>query len=349
MSVIEPQQVSVERASLTSDELSRYLLQYILSARGVCHENALVLALMRLKVDSNTIDPQWTISDWLTCLNDHVNKINVKLNPLSYKIIRINHGIGKNIVSNKNRQNFGLFETATTMSNRSDVDQDENGNSHVILPESNRFYLYVNLTSSEQTKLATRFSQKEIEFVKWALQKFCEEGNIVKDIGSLSTPSSNLIISEVHRIITGATGNNNLLRWSRYVSFTVGSTQLLQYEHFTAIELESILIKLCEYKWFYRTSQGEYGMDLRCLAELEDYLVSTFGLSKCQNCDKIAVQGVICGSQHCLPSDDRSQLGEVPTELRIWHIDCFQHYISHVSKECDVCRRSLLENGVYMV
>ncbi|CCC66703.1 hypothetical protein NCAS_0A01450 [Naumovozyma castellii] len=353
MSVVQEAQVPIvppQQQNITADDISRYLLQYILAARGVCHENALMLALMRLKVDSHDVNAHWTISDWLEALNEHINAINIKLNLLNYKILRISHGIGKSAVSIKNRQNFGLFDTVgTTEDNEDDDNNDNKEDSRVVLPESNRFYVYVNLSSTEETKLATRFTPKEIEYVKWCLEKFCIQSGIIREMDQGNAITSSIVVHEVNRILLSATGDNTTNKWNKWTTFTLGSTELLQYDGFTATEIEAVLVKLCEHKWFYRTQNGVFGMDLKCIAELEEYLVSTFELATCQNCNKLAIQGVMCGSESCLQNGSPSSEGESTNKCRVWHIDCFQHYITHVSKDCDLCKNSLITNGVYVI
>lgn len=312
---------------LTEDDKSRYLLQYILAARGICHENGLLLALMALQ-RAHSVDENegWSATKWLERLADHINRINVKLHPLSYKIVKVSHGMGKNIVTEKSRRTFESF----TESN----DDRENTYSNLVLPESNRFYVYTNMISSEETKFATRFTQKEIDFVKWTIGQFC---NSASEITEGTVPGSSSLVREVDRIRQNAVGNlDSLQSWNKFTSFSLGSTKLLQYEDLNALEIEDLIVRLCDYKWFFRNSQGEVGMDLRCIAELEEYLLSAYELSTCLNCNKLAIQGVMCDNEH----DDA---------ISIWHVDCYQHYITHVSKNCNLCETSLITNGVYVI
>ncbi|CAI4045704.1 Smc5-Smc6 complex subunit NSE1 SKDI_12G0630 [Saccharomyces kudriavzevii IFO 1802] len=326
-----------ERVSTTATaDATRYLLQYILSARGICHENNLILALMKLETDAS----KWSTEQWTDKLNDHINAINVKLNVLGYKIIRINHGIGRNAVTLKNKQNLSLFENNTTVRDHEDSTTDLQP---MVLPESSRFFVYVNLASTEETRLASRFNQNEMEFVKWAIEQFMINGEIVIE-GSASDTS--VIVKEVSRILAEATGDSNLKKWVKFSSFTVGSTDLLQFQELTAMEIEELLLRLCELKWFYRTKKGKFGIDLRCIAELEEYLTSTYNLNTCQNCHKLALQGVRCGNEACRDEDDETGENCPP---QIWHIDCFKHYITHVSKNCDRCDSLLVTDGVYVL
>ncbi|EJS42753.1 nse1p [Saccharomyces arboricola H-6] len=331
-----------EQASIpvAGDATAKYLLQYILSARGICHENALILALMRLETDALRFDAERSMQQWIDKLNDYINAINVKLNLLGYKIIRINHGIGRNAVTLKNKQNFELLGNNTAArTHGSDV-----ADSHeMVLPESNRFFVYINSTSTEETKLATRFSQNEIEFIKWAIEQFMINGKTVIE-GPVSDTS--VIVKEVNRILIAATGDPDFKKWGKFSTFSVGSTDLLQFQELTAIEIEDLLLRLCELKWFYRTMEGRFGIDLRCIAELEEYLTSKYNVNTCQNCHKLAIQGVRCGNESCRDEDDETEENSSP---QIWHIDCFKHYITHVSKNCALCGSLLITDGTYVL
>lgn len=301
----------------------RYLLQYILQSRGVCHENSLILGLMHLEMDSGTYDSNWTASDWEKRLGDHIADINVKLSGLNYKVVRCGHGIGRSAVMKKNKQYFNVNRTGNE------------GEFEISLPESNRFYVYVNLAFSEEAKLATQFKPDEILFVKWCLEKFCTQGNVVKACSA--DRSLGQVQEEVDRMLADLTGDTDV-GLKRYVTFTVGSTELSHFDDLSATEIERVLNKLCELKWFYRGERGEFGMDLRTLVELEEYLVGNFSVPRCQNCSRAVVQGVQCGND-----GDGEETG------RSWHVDCFQHYITHISKDCDRCGMPLLENGIYML
>lgn len=334
---VHEEQVS---APVTGDATAKYLLQYILSARGICHENALILALMRLETDASTLNTEWSIQQWVDKLNDYINAINVKLNLLGYKIIRINHGIGRNAVTLKAKQNFESFEDNTAIRAHNN---DYAVLQSIVLPESNRFFVYVNLASTEETKLATRFNQNEIEFMKWAIEQFMISGETIVEGPALET---SIIVKEVNRILVAATGDSNLAKWRKFSTFTVGSTNLFQFQELTATDIEDLLLRLCELKWFYRTQEGKFGIDLRCIAELEEYLTSMYNLNTCQNCHKLAIQGVRCSNESC--REENEETGENSLS-QIWHVDCFKHYITHVSKNCDRCGSSLITEGVYVI
>ena len=78
-----------------NNNISYLLLNFILTSRDIYHENVLTLALLRLKIDFDEYDPSWSVQKWNTELNEVMNKINIILNTLNYKIVKINHGMGK--------------------------------------------------------------------------------------------------------------------------------------------------------------------------------------------------------------------------------------------------------------
>lgn len=273
--------------SLTDHDISRYLLQYLLDCRGVCHENMLLVVLGKLQRYKQNSDSQVCSTDELV---EIVKGINVKLNPLGYKISRVGHGMGKNNVSSM------LPDTG--------------------LPKNNRFYVYVNTVTSEESKLATRFSTREIEFIKWCVEKMC----ICRDCQLIIDCP---IITEVDRI-------RNNVSWNKCVTYSVESSEFFQYKDWSPIEIESLLFKLCALKWFTKDENGRIAMDLRGLVELEEYLIAN-GISICENCHRLASQGVRCIS--CSKS---------------WHVDCYQHHITHIGTHCP-CGESILQNGIYII
>lgn len=296
--------------NLTNDGLARIVLQYILRSRGIVGENILLLALMRLQGDTEADDVQELSSR----LSKVIKTINLKLHPLNYKVVRVSHGLGKNVVANKSEAFSAAQASSTT----------------VTLPKSNRFFVYVDTGSVDETKLATRFSQREIEFIKWALQEISNHGTVIK---KLTPPENCTVVEEVNRIRRATL--DDPIDWDRFVSFTVGSSALSRFKELNALEIEQLIIKLCEYKWFSRNDKGEIGVDLRCIAELEENLITSYGLLQCENCDRLATQGVMC------PHDG--------TASSIWHVDCYQHQISHVSQDCKICGKSLVTSGVYVI
>ena len=357
--------------------ISRLLLNYILTARGICHENVLILALIRLKMDFDEYDPSWSIQKWNSELNEIIDEINIKLNTLNYKIVKVSHGMGKKAVTFKNKQRFGLFETSfvgnTRENNRfeddfetdeSTVDKNNKTVSDIQLPESNKFFVYINMESTEETKLATRFQEREISFIKWAIDQFINNGAKLQSISESSIDSS-IIYKEINQLLNsllyrenGPKNNvsevnddeyreENNIRWSQFITFTSRSTKLLQYENMGATEIENLLLQLCELKWLYRDSNGRFGMDLRCIAELRDYLVNEYDLPLCQQCQQLTLQGVMCGNDNCCAIEGEGQ--NTIFQRRVWHLDCFQHYILHVDQKCDKCGNSLPKNCVYII
>ncbi|CCK71656.1 Smc5-Smc6 complex subunit NSE1 KNAG_0H02410 [Huiozyma naganishii CBS 8797] len=294
-----------------------YLLQYLIQARGVCHENSLLAALMHLSLD---LDPHSvstrSLDEWSRFLDKVVNLINIKLSALEYKVAKVNHGAGKRVVGSKV------------------VVQTPGGEE---LPPSSKFYVYVNLASSKETELATRFTAREIEFVKWAIGQFCLSSLEIRTIDASSAHATPLV-KEVNRILIGGGGT-----WGKYTSFTVGSSKLFGFSSLTPLELEKLIVRLCDSKWFYRTERGEVGMDLKCVVELEEYLLSEYELPECQQCQKIVTHGVMCGNDACQSHGDSGSSRES------WHIDCFQHYIAHVSERCAACDRSLQTDNIYII
>lgn len=287
----ESVEASSSAVELNDDDKGRYILQYLLSCRGVCHEDMLLLVLQKL--DKYSTGEENSAST-LDSLSEIIKKINVKLNPLSYKIIKVSHGIGKRVVST-------LLRSTGSSGN------------------SNKFYVYVNTVSSDESKLATRFSQREIEFVKWAVEQMC-------DASERKSSDNSLIAEQLHQVRSTTSEDG----WRRCITYSVPSKYLLQYEEMSASEIEDLVTRLCELKWFYKDNLGRVAMDLRCLVELEEYLLSN-GIPACQGCHRLAVQGVQCES--CSMA---------------WHVDCYQHYVTHVSRICP-CGKSIVEDGVYVV
>lgn len=272
---------------LTDHDIARYLLQYLLDCRGICHENMLLVVLRRLQKYTQEPASQVCSTDKLL---EIIKGINVKLNPLGYKISRVGHGMGKNNVSSM------LKDTG--------------------LPSNNRFYVYVNTVTSEESKLATRFSTREIEFIKWCVEKMCvsRDCEVIIDYP---------IITEVDRI-------RNDVSWNKCITYSVESSEFFQYKDWSPLEIESLLFKLCGLKWFTKDENGRISMDLRCLVELEEYLVAN-GVSTCENCHRLASQGTRCTA--C---------------SRSWHVDCYQHHVTHIGSYCP-CGESILQNGMYII
>lgn len=312
-----------------SQDIPRYLLQYVLATRGICHENSLILALIKLKKDFGEYDPNWNTNDWVQTLSQYIDDMNIKLNTLNYKILKVSHGIGKKTVISENQRYLHKFEQ------------------EIELQRSNKYYVYVNLVSSEETKLATRFQEKEISFIKWAIEQFVNHGTEIQTRIDDSIVSTTLY-KEVYSLISSVGDqSNDRPQWGKFITFTKGSSELSQYKELLASEIESLLFKLCDLKWFQRYSNGTFGMDLRCIAELQDYLTNEYDLQNCQYCHQVVLQGVMCGNEQCTVSDE--ERSDPIFQRRVWHLDCFSHYIQHVNQDCDKCQNSLIENGVYII
>ena len=342
----------------TRNTIRKCLLQYLFALQGVCHENVLLLALMHITKDLGCFNESWTLDQWMTLLQELIDQINVKLNSLLYKVVVTRHATGKVAVGEEMRSGVQYLLEQLEKSLGSKL--------MLSLPDSNRFYVYVNLQPTFETKVATCFDPKEIEFIKWSLDRFVEAGDEIYEVQPdiMSAP----VVRQVRKALVDVVGSDNGINtgvnseldgtsWTRYTTYTVGSTSLEQFEGMTAIEIESLLGKLCEYKWFYRTGRGFFGMDLRCVTELEEYLYSNYPLPLCQVCDSLVLQGVTCGNSegHVGILDEEGGDKEEDYETvrakrkRAWHVDCFQHYITHVGRNCHICQHSLLEDGIYIV
>lgn len=307
---------------LTDDDRGRYLLHYLLTSRGICEENVLLMVLMRLYPSSDVSSVDF--EEWRRRLQEVIRGINVKLNALDYKVVQISHGLGKNIVASKSTEAIEFCAN--------DLD-DSSLKSH-LLRATNRFYVYVDVGAVHETKMATRFSAKEIEFIKFAIQETRRAGSEVRQDG---VPSRSAITQEVNRIRRLASEKTEMTftHWNGYATFSVGSTQLTQSKVLNSQEVEDMIMRLCEYKWFCRNSEGKISLDLRCIAELEDDLISTYGFPSCQNCQRLAIQGVMC------PHENHSHT--------LWHVDCYQYQITHQDTNCPICGESLLTNGIYVI
>ncbi|SMN18204.1 similar to Saccharomyces cerevisiae YLR007W NSE1 Essential subunit of the Mms21-Smc5-Smc6 complex (Partial), partial [Maudiozyma saulgeensis] len=265
----------LQNLEVAQDDTSKYLLQYMLAVQGVCHENVLLLALMKLKLDQEQFDKTWSIKQWLDCLKKYIEEINVKLSPLLYKLILVNHDVGNDAADTHIRQKFQRFissvnhanfndSLASNMADNEAMEQVTSGS--LSLPQSNRYYVYINLQSTNETKLATKFTTKEIEFIKWAIEQFMTQGDIIE----YKTPQlTSSIIDKVNNILKDINSNDSAEssteNWNHFITYSVGSTQLSQFADMSPLEIEHVLRQLCDYKWFYRTSEGKFGMDIRCI------------------------------------------------------------------------------------
>lgn len=312
--------VSDTRLQITDDDVFRYLLQEILSMGGICHEYMLLEALVAIEKHRNKdVDiSELGARHWLTLLNDYINKISVKLSFLNYKLLPVNHSLGRAFVSRNLRLHALLG---------------------LELPPSSKFYVYANELSTDDTKLATGLTTREIEFLRWSIEKFCISGSkLVK-----FQPSMRCFLSQTVDDIISAHCSNQHQFWNLYSTYALGSHELHEYDQITSMEIENLLAKLCDLKWLYKSKDGRYGMDVRTLAELEDFLLETYeNLSKCVICSHVVLQGVICANTNCTSVVNNKQ-------RRAWHLDCFQHYVTHLQQACDYCNESLSTSGAYIL
>lgn len=290
--------------------LEKLLLQYILRSRGIVHENVLLECLWELKKDLGDFKENRSIKEWKEILNQCIVNINMKLKLLNFKLIRCSHPLGKSIITKRMKYL----------------------NNGIELPSSNKFYVYVNLESTDDIKLATDFKLVEINFIKWALEVFIRSSKSLQ----VSTEFNSLIEIEINKILEDHFKEKKQL--IHVLTFTCGFSQLSRFEDGLNIsEIEKLLNKLCELKWFYRTPQGMFGMDLKLLVELEGYLINNFDLPICLVCNTLVTQGIICLS--CNEGKDYTSS---------WHVDCFQYYLNHVSEKCKMCNNSLLDKCAYI-
>ncbi|KAG0654778.1 hypothetical protein C6P45_003275 [Maudiozyma exigua] len=344
------------------DISKQFILQYIIECNGVCHENVLLIALMNLKLDQKDFDKTLNIKQWLEILHYYIDEINVKLNPMMFKIVTVNHDLGQRQINSRIQSKFENFMTQINrnhiMNNNNlslsgeRIEQVISNNMNPLtLPQSNKFYVYINAQSTNETKLATNFTPREIEFIKWAIQQFIDESNIIQ-YRSGNFNSQNGIVTSINKILSEKTRNPQM-SWNQYITYTVGSTQLSSYKDLSPLETEEILKQLTDLKWFYRTNNGKFGMDIRCIAELHDLLINNYDLPICQICNRIVQMGVTCGnishfSNEEEEDDEEEDNENKPTKV-MWHVDCFQYYMSHVSENCNGCNSPLIIGGLYVV
>ncbi|AMD21203.1 HEL077Wp [Eremothecium sinecaudum] len=304
-----------------SEDIRRLLLQVILRCQGIVHENVLLTCLLKLNEVEVEPEEEFREEVWLDKLGVYIADMNVKLSGLNYRIVKVGHGMGKNYVTSQlPTQMLGFRQ----------------------LSPSNRFYVYVNVVSTKETELSTTFKASEIEFVKWAIEQLATLRQIDDNPEGIEFG----IEREIDRILNDCIREDEQLPFKlRYwTTYTVNSMKLMSYSELATSEVERLLSKLCELKWFYKTQHGSYGLDLKALLELEDYLIETFAMLSCPSCQRIVTQGVLCTG--CV---SRERTEENGTEQSMWHVDCFEYYLNHVSKNCNVCESNLLEAGAYLV
>ncbi|AET39866.1 Smc5-Smc6 complex subunit NSE1 Ecym_5076 [Eremothecium cymbalariae DBVPG len=308
------------KKELSTDVKRKLLLQYILRSRGILHENVLLTCLLQLE-QVDVTEEGFDEDIWLERLSHYISEINLKLSKIHYKVIKISHGMGKNYVTQKVMSNF---------------DNEWN------LRPSSRFYVYVNLNSTKETELATTLRPSEIEFVKWTIEKLAT----LKGISQSSSSENCPVELEIDRILKDwyERTEHETVRLPYRTTYTFGSMHLMAYTEFSSSEVEKLLSKLCELKWLYRTDKGSYGLDLKLLLEMEEYLLETHSMTTCESCQRIVNQGVLCTG--CVANQT---VDDDETELTAWHVDCFEYHLKHISQNCNKCESDILKAGAYLV
>ncbi|KAM3164823.1 RING-type E3 ubiquitin transferase [Lachancea thermotolerans] len=276
-----------DEVQLSYEDKGKFLLQYVLSRRGVCSEKALAKALKTLERDGEQLEDSETEAQVV----EMVGRLNVRLSALDYKLVR-------------QRDQLGAW-----------------------------MYAYVDVSPSEDTKLATPLTIEELKYVQWCVREMLEAGQEVAEArGAKSAVERSvdeaLVQSGSGRDELSAEFDSKSLRFR--VSYTAGARQLFQFDDLGPLETERLLTRLCQLRWFYRTNEGHFGLATRALSELQEYLRTQYTVPVCTVCDEVALRGVKC---QCAEG--------------AWHAPCFQHYVAHVSNACARCERPVLE-AIYM-
>ncbi|AGO10692.1 AaceriADR344Wp [[Ashbya] aceris (nom. inval.)] len=279
----------------TRDDKRRLLLQCILRARGVVHEQVLAQFLAALDGEEGADE-----------LGTYVTEMNVRLRGLGYQVKRVTHGLGRRYAG----------EQAGA--------------------EGGRFYVYVNVGASREAELATTFRPAELEFAKWAIAQLGTLGPL-EEAGEHGHAAAE---REVDRVLAAWRGEPCRLR--QRATYAERAKTLLTYPDLTSSEIERLLMRLCELKWFYRTAEGSYGFDLRLLVELEEYLLENHTLMPCSTCEHVVAQGVLCTGCVSKHRDEGSGWAA-------WHVDCFDYQVNHVAPQCPTCKADILTVGAYLV
>lgn len=327
---------------LSEEDKQKHLLQYLLGCRGVCHENMLLKVLILIEYEQGGVDESFTVFDWQRKLQEHISQLNYRLQPLKYQIKKSVYGFGKDIVS---QQMLGrLHVTGSTRNENWAAVLDQ-----MVFPNSSQYYIYIDTSPYGELKPATRFSDKEIDYIKGFLAVFSRAGSVRTPIDE-DYVENNAIVQEVNRIRQKVYSKKRSSRnnededddsdhravpsWDDYISYTSDIAALTDSTDMQPLEVQDLLTRLCEYRWFYKTEKARYGMDLRLLVEMNDYLTDVCDFSPCMVCkDVVVTLGVRCSSLNC-PS--------------MWHVDCYEHDILHENKKCNKCEESILDKGIYI-
>ena len=302
---------------LTDLDVRRYLLQFILQCKGIVSENSLLSCYLTLENDAGRFlkDEPLSLTAWRLKLTDHVSKLNLQLSPLNYRITMVNHPMGKSYVSRR----FENFITDIVDAN---------------WPPNARFYVYTNLKYDSQMKMATSFSAADIGFLKWSIEKILTESSYVQQFEREEESSD--VIDEVDNILREKYGDEHYAGLKHFVSYRIGSGELMQTNEITQTRAEELLFELSERKWLYRSPEGKIGLDVRFLIEMKDYLVENFDVPLCVHCNEVVLQGIIC-----LEAREEHNYG--------LHVGCLEHYVKHVSDKCPGSDKTFQEAGAYAI
>ncbi|SCU97032.1 LANO_0E15016g1_1 [Lachancea nothofagi CBS 11611] len=187
-------------------------------------------------------------------------------------------------------------------------------------------YVYVDLAPADDTKSATSLKPDDLTFVQWAIQRCLEDDKSAQEVNAVKSN----VETAVDNVLSEKFSTSEFDGLKLKVDYTCGSTELCQYEELNALEVEGLLVHLCQLRWFYMTDQGRIGLDVRALAELQEYIQARFEVPVCVVCHEIALQGAKC------------QCGE-----SAWHVSCFRHFVTHVGSSCAHCGEKV-QQAVYM-
>lgn len=330
------QEISI---SLSDGDKQKHLLQYLLGSRGVCHENILLKVLILIEYDQGGVDESSTVFDWQRKLQDHISQLNYRLQPLKYQIKKTMYGFGKEIVSQQVLKKLHISDRNQTSIAVLD---------RMAFPSSSQYYVYIDTSPFGEMKHATRFSDKEIDYIKGFIMVFAKAGTVKAPVDEELVQSSS-IIQEVDRIRQKVynrkranpenedeeASTHAVSSWPDSQTYTSDIAALTDSTDIQPLEVQDLLARLCEYRWLYKTEKARYGMDLRLLVEMNDYLTDVCDFLPCMRCkDVVVTLGVRCSTTDC-PS--------------MWHVDCYEHDILHENKKCKACEESILDKGVYIM
>ncbi|SCU85916.1 LADA_0D10792g1_1 [Lachancea dasiensis] len=187
-------------------------------------------------------------------------------------------------------------------------------------------YVYVDLAPGDDTKLATAFKPDDLKFVQWAINKFLGEDTEPQVVRGVKSKVENA----VDQVLSERFGESHFAGLNKRVFYTCGSSELCQCEIINALQAEKVLSRLCQLRWFYESSQGRFGLDVRALAELQEYIKGRFDIPNCVVCNDLTLEGAMC---QCSES--------------AWHVTCLRHFLTHVGDTCQNCGGSM-KDAIYM-